>query len=201
MSICRFIKWLHYEFPISCPAASWHTQYSAALALDECRIQPWQMCFWIARHYRSSLWLHISTHSNGDYKPVSLCSFFFLKVRSDLVVHSKRLLLILFLPVFGLYCIYSMNIQTTPNRKTKARLIPRGRQTCASPHRSPRFIHVVRLALLRMQPHYTTHYIKQVQFIIVMFGSNRCLETTKQQRITAVTRDVFGMFYQAVQVN
>lgn len=40
MSIWKFIKWLHYEFPISSPAANWHTQYPAALAVDECRSSP-----------------------------------------------------------------------------------------------------------------------------------------------------------------
>lgn len=98
-----------------------------------------------------------------------------LKVRSDLAVHSMRVLLILFLPVFRLYRMYSMNIQTTPDRKTKAQLIPRGRQTCASPHKSLHFIHAVRFTLLRTQPQYTKHYIEETQLIIVIAA---CLEVT-----------------------
>lgn len=143
----------------------------------------------------------LASHRHSLQWRLQACFFVWLclKVRSDLVVHSKRLLLILFLPVFGLYCIYSMNIQTTPNRKTKAQLISRGRQTCASPNRSLPLIHVVRFAHKRCGETEHKHYIKEVQLIIEMFGSNRCLEATKQQRINAETRDVSGIFYQAVQ--
>jgi len=53
-----------------------------------------------------------------------------------------------------------MNIQTTPNRKTKAQHIPSGRQTCASPNRSLSFIQVVRFAHKRCGETVHKHYIK-----------------------------------------
>lgn len=120
-----------------------------------------------------------------------------LKVRSDLVVPSMRVLLIPFLPVFRLYCMYSMNIKTTPDRKTKARLIPRGRQTCASLHKSLHFIYAVRFALLGTQPQYTKHYIVETQLIIVIAA---CLEATDvwKRQTTEDKRRNWGCFWQVL---
>lgn len=192
MTICRFIKWLHYEFPISCPAANWHTQYPAALAVDECRSSPGrcasEQC--VTTDQRSGF--------TSPLTPMEITNpFLCLKVRSDLAVHFMRVLLILFLPVFRLYCMYSMNIQTTPDRKTKARLIPRGRQTCASPHKSLHFIHAVRFALLRTQPQYTKHYIEETQLIIVIAACFEATDVWKRQTTEDKSRN-WGCFWQVL---
>ncbi len=192
MSISRFIKWLHYEFPISCPAANWHTQYPAALAVDECRSSPG----------RCASEQCVTTDQHSGFKspltPMEIPNPFLCVALSEgekwssSPFHEGTSH-----PVSRLYCMYSMNIQTTPDRKTKTRLIPRGKQTCASPHKSLHFIYAVRFALLRTQPQYTKHYIEETQLIIVIA---ECLEATdvwKRQTTEDKSRN-WGCFWQVL---